>query len=213
VNWAGTRCGRVQGKAERLDMSNKDNRHFPTSYGTFCVKKLNHHKKSAITALNRFCARYRLARSLSGISLDTYSAKTTRTYTSMFSMFLAYTAYEALLPGARQLRVTGVEDIEQNVVLDSNLSTKLRANTKLQAFLLEHTRDPDLKRKLKGFYKGSYDDIVCVAYAVRNRFSHGGLLTTDIGSGLATDRKLLDAVATRLLSYCDDKFSSCVRKL
>ena len=194
-------------------MSNKGDRHFPTSYGTFRAKKLNHHKKTAITTLNRFCARYRLARSLCGISLDTYSAKTTRTYTSMCSMFLAYTAYEVLLPGARQLRVTGVEDIKTNVVLDSKLSTKLRANTKLQSFLLEHTREPDLKRKLKGFYKGSYDDIVCVAFAVRNLFSHGDLLTTDIGSGLASDRKLLDAVATRLLSYCDDKFTSCVRNL
>ena len=194
-------------------MSNKTDRHFPTSYGTFRAKKPNHHKKTAITGLNRFCARYRLARSLCGISLDTYSAKTTRTYTSMCSMFLAYTAYEVLLPVAHQLRVSGVEDIKTNVVLDSKLSNKLRDNTKLQSFLLDHTRDADLKRKLNGFYKGSYDDIVCVAYGVRNLFSHGDLLTTDIGSGLASDRKLLDAVATRLLSYCDDKFTSCVRNL
>jgi hypothetical protein len=194
-------------------MSSKADRHFPTRYGTFRVKKLNHHKKTAITALNRFCARYRLARSLCGISLDTYSVRTTRTYTSMFGMFLAYTAYEVLLPVARQLNAIQSKSTDENVVLDKSLSTKLRANIHLQSFLLDHTRDADLKRKLNGFYKGSYDDIVCVAYGVRNLFSHGDLLTTDIGSGFASDRKLLDAVATRLLTYCDDTFTSCVRRL
>ena len=194
-------------------MSNKGDRHFPTSYGTFRAKKLNHHKKTAITALNRFCARYRLARSLCGISLDTYSVRTTRTYTSMFGMFLAYTAYEVLLPVARQLNAIQSKSTDENVVLDKSLSTKMRANIHLQEFLLEHTTDSNSKGKLKSFYKGNFDDIVCVAYALRNTFSHGDLLTTDIGSGLASDRKLLDAVATRLLTYCDDTFTRCVRRL
>jgi hypothetical protein len=194
-------------------MSSKSHKHFPSSYGMFCAKKANHHRKGVIKGLNRFCARYRLAHSFSGITLDTYSAKTTRIYGSMFGMFLAYTAYEALLPAARQLGAVLSERTEENVVLDEKLSKKLRANIHMRDFLLEHTRDSDLKLKLKSFYKGNFHDITCVGYAVRNTFSHGDLLTSDIGSGLASDRKLLDEMAAVLMAYCDEVFSKCARRL
>ena len=99
------------------------------------------------------------------------------------------------------------------MVLHKALSDQVRTNQRLKQHLLEHSTDGDLKERLAHFYRGSFDDLACVGYAIRNLFAHGDLTTTDIGFGLVADRKLLDAVAQALLDYSDGVFTKCAQKL
>ena len=185
----------------------------PSKYGVFLIKKKGHHRAQAVSLLSRASARYRMARSVSDITLETYTVRSMKTYCSILRLFLAYTAYEATVKAAKELRIAGVEKVETNVVLHKPLSVQLRGNQRLKKHLLEHSTNKDLKEKLVRFYGGSFDDLACVGYAIRSVFAHGDLTTTDIGMGLAGDRKLLDAVAQALLDYSDDIFTKCVQKL
>jgi hypothetical protein len=154
-----------------------------------------------------------MARSVSDITLETYTARSMKTYCSIVRLFLAYTAYESIVKAGWRLRVTAVDNVKTNVVLNKPLSAQVRGNQRLKQHLLEHSTDGDLKEKLGQFYRGTFDDLACVGYAIRNLFAHGDLTTTDIGFGLAADRRLLDAVAHALLEYSDGVFTKCVQKL
>lgn len=179
--------------------------------------KFNRIKREAtdlahIAVLNRFGYRYRLAKSFNGLTAEGIG-RSLLTYSALTKLFFAYTAYESLIPSANRLRSRGVEHIKLNVLLDKNIANKLRGNIKLKDLLLSYRFSDDLKPKLKLFFDETTDDIICIAYAIRNMFAHGDLTTTDIGTGTAKDRKLLLLVADSVLEYCDEVFSDCVNRL
>ncbi len=187
----------------------------PTKYSLFMLKKRSTHKAKTAGELHRFCARYRVAKSFRALELEGYTKRTIKTYSAITSLFFVYTAYEFLVKTASSssLRIPNVEAIDSNVIFDETLAAKLRTNLVLKDILLKQTTDASLRHKLKLFYAGNFNDIVCAAYAIRNLFAHGNLTTTDVGIGLASDRRLLDGIAERMLSYCDDIFTKCVYKL
>jgi hypothetical protein len=186
-----------------------------TKYSLFMLKKRSTHKAKTAGELHRFCARYRVAKSFRALELEGYTKRTIKTYSAITDLFFAYTAYELLVKTASgpSLRVPNVEPIDSNVIFDGKIAAKLRNNLVLKDILLEHTKDANLRNKLKSFYARSFDDIVCVAYAIRNLFAHGNLTTTDIGIGRASDRRLLDDISERMLAYCDEIFTKCVARL
>ena len=60
---------------------------------------------------------------------------------------------------------------------------------------------------------GTDDDIVCLAYGIRNLYAHGELTTTDILDRTVKQRAVLVDVADTILDYCDKTFSSFMDKL
>jgi len=60
---------------------------------------------------------------------------------------------------------------------------------------------------------GTDDDIVCLAYGIRNLYAHAELTTTDILDGTVKQRAVLVDVADMILDYCDKTFSSFMDKL
>ena len=140
-----------------------------------------------------------------GRSIDTYSAFT--------KLFLAYTAYEQLVPIAHRLRVAGVSKIYTNVIFNKRLAAQLRRNTKLATFLTNSSLEPWLKTRIKIMLDGTDDDIVCLAYGIRDLYAHAELTTTDILDGTVKQRAVLVDVADTILDYCDKTFSSFMDKL
>ena len=185
---------------------------YPTAYPLFNkpldLRRHNENKKQLI----RFVYRYRLANSFSGIVADDIG-NTIKGYNTILKLFLTYTAYEQLLNAAKGLHVFGLLSVDKNFILNKQLAEKLRNNKELVSFLIEHSIDSLLISQLSQFRNGKNDDVVCIAYAIRNVFSHGELTATAIGTRLASQRKVLDELAKFLLDYCDDIFTKCVEKL
>lgn len=78
-------------------------RNMPGGYARFCELARSGHRAQAMRFdcsngdVSRFAARFRVARSFSGISLDGYSDETVHGYDALFRVFLAWSAFERFL--------------------------------------------------------------------------------------------------------------------
>lgn len=169
-------------------------------------------KQSQARLLNRYAYRYRLAKSLVGLKADGIG-KSLDTYSAITKLFFAYTAYESVLSAAQKLRVRDIGNVKMHSITDHKLATRIRKNTTLVNFIKNNEFSPDLTARLKYFFDDTVDDVSCIAYAIRSAFAHGNLTTTDVGTGLAADRKLITDLANFLLNYSDEVFNKCIDQL
>ena len=187
-------------------------KNLPTYYDEY-VKIAKVSKKTiAVSLLNKFSFRYRLAEDFNGMIAPNVG-RTLAGYNVITKIFLAYTAYEAIVKAARYLRVQSVEIHELNMVTDLELAVKIRANQKLKAYLLGYPHRGDIANKVRLFFDGTTNDIVCIAYALRNIFAHGELTASVIGTETVAKRKLFTDLANSILDYCDDTFTLCLTRL
>ena len=188
------------------------NKSLPSSFKQFkATVNLRLHSENK-KLLTRFVYRYRLAKSFKEI-IATDIGRTIKGYNAILKVFLTYTAYEQLLKASNGLRVYGLDGIGKNRIVDIELAERLRKNKQLINFLIEYSTDSLLIGQLAAFRKNKNNDIVCVAYAIRNVFAHGELTATPIGVALKDERTTLLDLADFLLNYCDDTFTKCVEKL
>ena len=185
---------------------------FPTNHAIFLKLAKSSYKTTALTHLTRFTFRYRLAKDFTGLKAPNVG-KTLAGYEVITKLFLAYTAYEAIITAARYLRVRLVLQHELNTRFEPELAEKLRANHKLQEYLLAYPLDAALANKVKLFFDGTTSDIVCIAYALRNIFAHGDLTASPIGTETIAKREVFTKLANAILVYCDETFSNCLPRL
>ena len=188
------------------------NINLPSSFKQFkaTVNLRSHSENKKLLA--RFVYRYRLAKSFTEIIAKDIG-RTIKGYNAILKVFLTYTAYEQLIKASNGLRVYGLDSIDRNRIADIELAERLRNNKQLIDFLIEYSTDSILIGQLVAFRKNKNNDIVCVAYAIRNVFAHGELTATPIGIALKTERTTLIDLADFLLNYCNDIFTKCVEKL
>ena len=187
-------------------------KNLPNDYDAFVKFAKISHKKVAISLLNKFSFRYRLAEDFEGIVAPNVG-RTLAGYNVITKVFLAYTAYEAAIKAARYLRVSSIQNIELNTCFDSALAIKIRQNEKLKSYLLAYPHEQAVANKIRHFFNGTSSDIVCIAFALRNIFAHGELTASVVGTETIAKRKVFTDLANSLLDYCDDTFSLCVKKL
>ena len=187
-------------------------KNLPYDYDAFVNFAKISHKKSAVSLLNKFSFRYRLAEDFDGIIAPNVG-RTLADYNVIIKVFLAYTAYEALVKAARYLKVSSVQDIELNTRFDPNLAIKIRQNEKLKSYLLAYPHEKSVAVKVKLFFNGTTSDVVCIAYALRNIFAHGELTASVVGTETIAKRKVFTEIANSLLDYCDETFTLCLKKL
>ena len=187
-------------------------KNLPNDYDAFVRLAKISHKKSAVSLLNKFSFRYRLAEDFEGLVAPNVG-RTLAGYDVITKIFLAYTAYEAIVKAARNLRVYSVQSHELNTRFDSELAKKIRGNEKLKSYLLMYPHEQALANKVKLFFNGTTSDIVCIAYALRNIFAHGELTASIVGTETIAKRKVFTELANSLLDYCDETFTLCLKKL
>jgi len=187
-------------------------KYLPTDYDEYVDLAKLTKKDYALPLLNRFSFRYRLAESFEGMIAPDVG-RTLEGYNVITKVFLAYTAYEAIVKAARRLRVYSVSTHDLNTIFDTNLASRLRQNERLVSYLVSNTQDNGLINKLKLSFNGSTSDVLCIAYALRNIFAHGDLTATSVGTETKAKRKDFIDLANVLLDYCDDTFTLCLRKL
>lgn len=187
-------------------------KNLPNDYDAFVKFAKISHKKVAVSLLNKFSFRYRLAEDFEGIVAPNVG-RTLAGYNVITKVFLAYTAYEAVIKAARYLRVSSIQNIELNTCFDSALAIKIRQNEKLKSYLLAYPHEQAVANKIRHFFNGTSSDIVCIAFALRNIFAHGELTASVVGTETIAKRKVFTDLANSLLDYCDDTFSLCLKKL
>lgn len=187
-------------------------KNLPNDFDAFVKFSKISHKKTAVSLLNKFSFRYRLAEDFEGIIAPNVG-RTLAGYNVITKVFLAYTAYEAVIRAARYLRVRSVQDIEMNTRFDPDLAIKIRENEKLKLYLLAYPHEEAVAIKVKLFFNGTTSDIVCIAFVLRNIFAHGELTASVVGTETIAKRKVFTDIANSLLDYCDETFSLCLKKL
>jgi hypothetical protein len=187
-------------------------KNLPSYYDEYVKLAKASKKTNAISLLNKFSFRYRLAEDFEGMIAPNVG-RTLPGYNVITKIFLAYTAYEGIVRAARCLRVHSVEKHELNTVMDRELAVKIRANQKLKTYLLNYPHRGDIANKVHLFFNGTTNDIVCIAYALRNIFAHGDLTASVIGTETIAKRKLFTEIANSILDYCDDTFTLCLARL
>jgi hypothetical protein len=187
-------------------------KNLPNDYEAFVSLAKISHKKSAISLLTKFSFRFRLAEDFEGLVAPNIG-RTLAGYNVITKVFLAYTAYEAIVKAARYLRVSSVLNIELNTRFEPDLAEKIRLNEKLKTYLLAYPHEEALASKVKLFFNGTTSDIVCIGYALRNIFAHGELTASAVGTETIAKRKVFTEIANSLLDYCDETFTLCLNKL
>jgi hypothetical protein len=191
-------------------MPNADN--LPRDYSKYSNLAKKSRRLDVLPLLNKFSFRYRLAESFEGMVAPDVG-RTLLGYNVVMKVFLAYTAYEAIVRTARILRLYGVDTHELNSIYDAGLAKRIRNNEKLRNYLTAYQFERGLANKLKLFFNGTTSDIVCVAYAIRNIFAHGDLTASSVGTETIAKRQQFTDLANALLDYCDDTFTKCLEKI
>lgn len=187
-------------------------KNLPTYYDEYVkIAKLSK-KSSALSLLNRFSFRYRLAEDFKALIAPNVG-RTLAGYDVLTKVFFAYTAYEAITKAAKYLKVGYTYRYELDIKFDPELAIIIRKNEKLKSYLLAYPHKPDVAYKVRHFFDGTTSDIVCIAYALRNIFAHGDLTASAVGTETIAKRKMFTDLANSLLDYCDETFKLCIKRL
>lgn len=125
--------------------------------------------------VNRFQARYRLARAFRGMNLDGYSEATVRGYNALTEVSLHWTAFEAMLEA---LRTTG-DAVAGRYSHEDCISTLRAADEGNRFFRFVHAHlDANakrLRRQLESYLDGKACPSLPLAKSIRHIFFHGML--------------------------------------
>jgi hypothetical protein len=111
-------------------------KNMPTDYEEYLkIGKLSK-KTLELSQLNKFSFRYRLAEDFEGLIAPNVG-RTLAGYNVITKVFLAYTAYEAIVKAARRLRVHSVQRYELNTRFEPELAKKMQYQIRLGCFSME----------------------------------------------------------------------------
>jgi hypothetical protein len=196
-------------------MKNSSNPTASKKWGSFHRTHTGTTKNKDFATINRFIARYRLARSFQGLHLDDYSKKIINGYNGIFHVYLAFSAFECLLNG---IKLTGVEmnwdKTEHNhKFTDAMLANKIRLNTQLLRLLVENLDAKKLINKVIDFQNSLSSDVAPVVKGIRNLVAHGELSATGAVAGSQKHTNALHELATLVLDDSDKIFTGFVSKI
>jgi len=158
--------------------------------------------------VNRFRARYRLARAFQGVSLDGYSEATVRGYSSLMRMSLAWSALESLLLAMR-ISKHDLGNLARKHDF-TNLLSELRnvpdAN-KFFRFVKVRLENKSQAAEVERFIDGRSCNGVTLAKAVRHIFLHGTLTPGARQVSPEVAPEVCDRLSQMLLMVMDDEFS------
>jgi hypothetical protein len=166
---------------------------------------LNHLEMGNTPTLNRFAARYKLSRKFRGIDAN-LAASTLRGYSNIFHVFLAHSAFDALVKGAIELKERKEKAMFVDIGIDKNnypmfdddLADEIRKIKGLAEVLIEYADNEKRIVRLKEFFRVPYSEkeysnqkvikarneiseernLLVVASAIRNVVAHGQLSAT-----------------------------------
>jgi len=190
----------------------------PSGYASFCDLARSGHQAVSMGFhgtngdVSRFAARFRVAKSFSGITLAGYSSETISGYNALFRVFLVWSAFERFMAILKEKPDTIMPRLSPYAPA-RNLQAiyKHDRSGRFFLFLLQRV-NPKLKKELCAIQAGNSNNITSVAAAARHIFAHGHL------SAHANDVKPydVDAICDILFKFhitvMDQEFNKTVKK-
>lgn len=148
---------------------------YPLDWHKFCNWQKNNPEENlapniSLGELNRFAARFRMAKSYQGLMLEGYPEASTAAYSSVLGVFLAYSALEQLYKAVGE---PGSRIADEWGIYEDNISKKLKRSTRILNFLEEKVTSDQLKKRISKFTQGEDENILVIAQAVRHLVAHG----------------------------------------
>jgi hypothetical protein len=168
------------------------------------------------TSINRFIARYRLAKSFSHIEFDGYKDVTVNAYNAIFHLFLSYPALDILFKGIKQNREISKykKSIYSIKIKEEPLAQRLKLNTAFIEMLISNTTDETTAKELEIFQKDpSKNNMMAIARSCRHLTAHGEMSaagSTAVNKKNAADLKMLSDL---VLITADSVFTDFVNAL
>lgn len=157
--------------------------------------------------LNRFARRYRFARSLHSIKLDTYHPDTEAGYTALLRAFLMWGAFESYL------RLLGLKQNMSDAFLVSHNPGSLDAQVRsfkstiaFYEFLVQFLKTEN-KTQITEFVAGRPYNASYLASSIRHVFAHGTLTANPGGVDSVDLVPIVDAVTNWHFTVLDTDFA------
>jgi hypothetical protein len=153
--------------------------------------------------LNRFIARYSLAKAFKGIDAKTYRRSTLMGYDAVMRLMLAFSAYDNLFKAIEKLtpQLSLTYDMHSFKIHNAHLEDQFRNNRTLIRLLKADARDTSLDR-IEEFERGG-KSITCIAFGIRNMVAHGQMNPTASKASTASVAKQINQLGFLVLDACD----------
>ena len=162
--------------------------------------------------LNRFAARYRLARAFNGIDADGYNKDTVNAYGALMRTFLAYSALEqfhkAVPPVSGRLHLSDRWADQANSQV-----TSLKGSDAIIQYLIQSVSHKKLRDKLIAFQRGEHENALIVATALRHAVAHGFMSVHPEGTSAKISQMFCNQMTNMLLSISDHAFIELLESL
>lgn len=165
-----------------------------------------------IDEINRFAARFRLAASFTGVTLDGYSAETQQGYSALMKVVLCWSAIEAFMKImgldrkalGRMAAAHGVADIATRVA-------EADSERKFYQFIRAHTTNKLHQRELDLHLSGKTHDVLYLASSIRHIFVHGDLTPNAAGTNPAKTTLICRLLSELCIAIMDHEFSAKIQ--
>lgn len=166
----------------------------------------------SLSELNRFAARYRLARAFNGIDADGYADDTIDAYGAVLKVFLAYSALEQFHKAVKPIKPKQHLS-ERWADWATSPAVSLRESDAILQFLIRTVSNEQLRDKLIAFQRGKHDNVLIVATALRHAVAHGFMSVHPEGTPAKVSRVFCEQLSRMLLSISDRSFVDLLESL
>ena len=189
----------------------------PSYWKIFCQwrrdnEPLNLPENISLAELNRFAARYRLARAFNGIDATGYANDTIEAYGAVLKVFLSYSALEqfhkAVKPSRPRQHLS-----ERWAAWATSPAVSLRESDAIIQFLIKTVSNERLREKLIAFQRGKHDNVLVVATALRHAVAHGFMSVHPEGTSAKVSKIFCQQISRMLLSISDRSFIDLLESL
>lgn len=157
--------------------------------------------------INRFAARYRLAKCFRGMLLDSITEITANGYSALCRVLLVWSAFEFFLKAinVRQADLAGLlAPYHTQKWIDE--IRRADTNEKFYRFIYERVNQSH-KRELDNYFGNDPCNVTYLASAIRHLFAHGILTPNANGANPGDVITLCNVLYDALMSVMDDEFS------
>ena len=157
--------------------------------------------------VNRFAARYRLAKSFTSVAFDSYSSVTVSGYEGLLRLFFVWSAFEQFL------KITKRKQSSIGSVLQRYDSKRLLhllraadAGNRFFSFVHDRTNQPH-QTHLKAYFGRQECNVTYLASAIRHVFAHGSLTPSADQTPPESVKRICDLLFKFLLTVMDKEFT------
>jgi hypothetical protein len=190
--------------------------HLPTSNAAWSKLVKSNIDGLETVSINRFVARYRLAKSFKGMEFAEYKDTTISAYNVIFQLFLSYSALDILFKGIKKNKHIAKykKTIYAIKVKDADLANRLKKNKAFMKMLTDNILDETTKIELSRFCdEPSRVNMMGIARGCRHLTAHGEMSaagSTALNKKNAVDLKMLSDL---VLVAADNAFTDFVESL